>query len=303
MRWLGFLLVLATPATAVELTFPGAEVVTVESTEAGTARLPDTVWTPGTVTPGTEGALRKTVLEVPSDALTSLQLIEPLREALLAEGYDRVFACADAECGGFDFRFQLDLIGEPRMHVDLGDYRYLLFAKDGAEPHLVSLVASPGVSSGFIHITEVFNAVFPELKPRVVQPLPETADPIGSLIDGLVAQGHAVLGDLEFETGSSALGAGPYASLDELATWLATNPSARIVLVGHTDAVGSLEANTSLSRQRATSVAERLVSSFGADSGQIQSAGAGYLAPVASNLTPEGRATNRRVEVVLLSLD
>ena len=112
-----------------------------------------------------------------------------------------------------------------------------------------------------------------------------------------------MLADLEFETGSADLGAGPYASLDDLATWLATNPSARIVLVGHTDAVGSLDANTSLSRRRATSVAERLVARFGTDPAQLQSAGAGYLSPVASNLTPEGRATNRRVEVVLLSLN
>ena len=303
MRWLAALLVLTTPASALDLSYPGAEVVTVETTEAGTTRLPDKAWSSGSVTPATEGALRKTVLEVPSDALTSLQLVEPLREALLAEGYDLVFACADAECGGFDFRFQLDLIGEPEMHVDLGNYRYLLFRKNGAAPHTVSLVASPGVNSGFLHITEVSNAVFPKPEPRDTLPEPEPAEPIGGLIDRLLAEGHVVLADLEFETGSAALGGGPYASLDELATWLATNPSARIVLVGHTDAVGSLEANTSLSRQRASSVAERLVASFTADAAQIQSAGAGYLSPIASNLTPEGRATNRRVEVVLLSLD
>ncbi len=303
MKWLVALLVSSTPVAALDLTYPGAEVVTVETLEAGTTRLPVKPWSPGTLTPATEGALRKTVLEVPSETVTSLQLIGPLRDALIAEGYAPVFACADAECGGFDFRFQLDLIGEPEMHVDLGNYRYLLVQKDGADPHTVSLVASPGVNSGFIHITEVSDAIFPAPDPVKVLPEAASPEPIEGLIDRLVIEAHIVLADLDFETGSSDLGAGPYTSLDQLAAWLATNPSARIVLVGHTDAVGSLEANTSLSRRRAASVADRLVGSFGTDPAQLQSAGAGYLAPIASNLIPDGRAANRRVEVVLLSLE
>ena len=48
---------------------------------------------------------------------------------------------------------------------------------------------------------------------------------------------------------------------------------------------------------------DRLVVDFATDRNQLQAAGAGYLAPTASNLTPEGRAANRRVEVVLLSLE
>ena len=118
MRWLAVLCLAATPAAALDLSFPGANVVTVETTEAATARLPEMPWTPGTITSATEGAIRRTVFEVPSETLTSLQLLAPLRDALLDDGYSPVFACADAECGGFDFRFQLDLIGEPKMHVD-----------------------------------------------------------------------------------------------------------------------------------------------------------------------------------------
>lgn len=303
MRWLAALVLSAAPVAALDLAYPGAQVVTVQTTEAGTARLPDIPWTPGTVTPATEGAIRKTVLEVPSQRLTSLQLIGPLRKALLDDGYARVFGCADAECGGFDFRFQLDLIGEPAMHVDLGNFRYLLMRKDGASPHTVALVASPGVNAGFIHITEVSQAVFPAPEAIETPPEQQTTETVEGLTTRLLAEGHAVLADLEFQTGSSDLGAGPYASLDELGAWLAANPSARIVLVGHTDAVGSLDANTSLSQRRAASVADRLVSAFGTDPAQMQAAGAGYLSPVASNLTAEGRAANRRVEVVLLSLD
>ena len=71
--------------------------------------------------------------------------------------------------------------------------------------------------------------------------------------------------------------------------------------MGHSDAVGSLEANIALSRARARSVAGRLVDTHGVARGQLRAEGAGYLAPRASNATEDGRALNRRVEVVVLS--
>lgn len=296
-------LALAAPAFAQELTLPGATTTATETEDAASVRLPNNPWTPGTTTPGTEGAVRKTALRIASGRLTSLQLIEPLRSRLQDDGYEQVFACADAECGGFDFRFQLDLIGEPHMHVDLGDYRYALMTKPGADPHSVALVASPSRNGGFVHVTEVSDSAFPEPgQITEATPINPTA-PVTGLIERLIANSNAVLDDLEFGTGSADLGDGPFASLESLSRWLADNPSARVILVGHTDAVGSLEANTALSRRRAAAVVDRLVSAFGTNRAQLQSAGAGYLAPVASNLTDEGRAANRRVAVVLLSLD
>lgn len=300
---LGFGLAFATPAIALDLELPGAEVTGTESQPAASVRLPEMAWSPGTQTPGTEGATRKTAYRLLNVQLTSLQLIAPLRDQLSEDGYVQIYACASEECGGFDFRFQLDLLGEPAMHVDLGDYRYVLMRKDDGDPHSVAIVASPGQNGSYVHVTEVSDSIFPE--PEVAPPTPETPPTVetGSVIDRLTSEGHAVLDDLDFGTGSSELAGGPFASLENLAVWLADNPSARIVLVGHTDAVGSLEANTALSRRRASAVADRLVSSHDVDRRQLQAAGAGYLAPIASNLTDAGRTLNRRVEVVLLSLN
>ncbi|MCV6594853.1 MAG: OmpA family protein [Silicimonas sp.] len=291
----------ATPGLALDLTLPGAEVTGSEVSEAASARLPEAPWSPERQTPGTEGAIRKTALKLGNAQLTTLQLLAPLRDQLQAAGYGPVFACASAECGGFDFRFQLDLVGEPAMHVDLGDYRYLLMRKAGASPESVALLASRSRDGGFVHITEVSEARLPEITITEAAPAPPAQD--GTFLDALLRDSHAVLEDLDFGSGSSELGDGPYASLATLAGWLAENPSARVILVGHTDAVGSLEANTALSRRRAASTMGRLISAFGTDRAQLQSAGAGYLAPIASNLTEEGRARNRRVEVVLLSLE
>jgi OOP family OmpA-OmpF porin len=187
------------------------------------------------------------------------------------------------------------------MYVDLGDYRYVLMEKAGGAPLKVALVASRSATAGFLHVTEVFEANFPDLGAEA--PVPSDALDTSGLIDTLLSNGHSVLSDLDFITGSADLGPGPFSSLQTISLWLETNPDARVVFVGHTDSVGSLEANTGLSQRRATSVVDRLVSEFGTNPDQLDAVGAGYLSPVASNLTEEGRAANRRVEVVLLSVE
>ncbi len=74
----------------------------------------------------------------------------------------------------------------------------------------------------------------------------------------------------------------------------------RIMLVGHTDSVGGLDPNIALSRDRAASVRQRLIDAYGVAPNRLEAQGMGYLAPIASNLTAQGRETNRRVEAVLL---
>lgn len=306
IRYAAFLcLAFASQAISQELDLSGGgTAIRVDISPAMGVRLPTTAWTPGTTITETEGAVRRTVYQLPNTARTSLQLIAPARSALEDDGYSIIFACADAACGGFDFRFQLDLLPEPDMHVDLGNYRYLLMQNEGASPHTVSLVASVSASAGFLHVTEVSDAILPEATATIRAPnTGSTPAPAGDLIEELKGSGHTVLNDLEFRTGSTDLGDGPYPSLSVLAAWLGANPTARVVLVGHTDAVGSLDANTSLSQRRAAAVVERLVANFATNREQLQAAGAGYLSPVASNLSPEGRASNRRVEVVLLSVE
>jgi|GEM_PF-48852 len=125
------------------------------------------------------------------------------------------------------------------------------------------------------------------------------ADGAAGLAEALERDGRAVLDDLVFEPGSAALGEGEFASLAALAAYLAANPEAGITLVGHTDRDGSLAANIALSKRRAASVADRLAGRYGIDRARIGAEGVGFLAPRATNLTPEGRALNRRVEVVL----
>ena len=304
IRWsILWSLILVTFAQAQDVGLSGGVLTAEDQSPADSVRLPVQAWSVDLAPPQVEGAIRRRAYRIDDPALTTLQLISPSQQALEAAGYQVVFACADAACGGFDFRFQLDLLPAPEMFVDLGDFRYVLMAQTGAQPHRVALVSSSSNSAGFLHVTEVFETeagLVPDRPSVVLEPAPLETD---NLIDALIANGHVVLGDLEFETGSADLGPGPFASLSDLADWLKATPGARVVLVGHTDSVGSLEANASLSERRAQSVLVRLRDGLGVAAGQLQAGGAGALSPVTNNLTEDGRAANRRVEAVLLSLE
>jgi outer membrane protein OmpA-like peptidoglycan-associated protein len=86
-----------------------------------------------------------------------------------------------------------------------------------------------------------------------------------------------------------------------VADWLRANPDGTVALVGHTDASGSLAANVALSERRAEAVAQVLVDSHGVDRTRISAEGVGFLSPLATNQTEEGRQKNRRVEVIVTS--
>ena len=117
----------------------------------------------------------------------------------------------------------------------------------------------------------------------------------------MTTTGAVALDDLIFASGKAVLQDQDYASLAALAAWLKANPTQRVTLVGHTDATGSLAANTALSKQRAAAVRDWLIRHYGVAGAQIDAQGAGYLSPRATTQTPEGRALNRRVDVMLTS--
>jgi OOP family OmpA-OmpF porin len=260
---------------------------------------------------------------------TPRQILAPLRSQIEAEGYEIVFDCADSACGGFDFRFALEILPAPDMVIDLGDFRAMSAirpAGDGRGEEALFALASRTSRTAYLQITHVAPGgtlqrrdagegrdqaqVPPGADPAAAVPgrgAPPPAAPSERVLPGtigatLLAQGHAALEDLNFPTGSTELSDGDYASLLALAAFLSENPGARVTLVGHTDAEGSLEVNVGISRQRADAVRRRLVERYGADPAQLGAEGMGWLAPRASNLTEAGREANRRVEAVLTAL-
>ncbi len=251
-----------------------------------------------------EGALDQRVFQLDAPDLTTLAVLDPLRAQILAAGYEVLLDCETEGCGGFDFRFGTEVMPEPDMHVDLGDFRFLS-AEKGEEA--ISVLVSRSASSAYVQITRVGPAPAPVALqgesvdldvevPRAL-PAPVTGD-IGAALD---QSGAVVLEDLVFASGAAALAEGDYASLAGLAAWLEANPDGTLALVGHTDASGSLAANIALSERRAEAVAQALVDAYGVEAGRISAEGVGFLAPRATNQTEAGRQKNRRVEAVVTS--
>lgn len=312
------LLAFAPSAQAMTLDFPGPAITTASRSDPLTSsRVAIGAWTEaGLPTRLSEGALEQTAWRISApetnpQSLTTLAIMQPLRAQLTRDGYNIIFECETAACGGFDFRYGTDLLPEPDMHVDLGDFRYICAERNtAAGPEMLSLMISRSATSGFVQLTRIGQAPAPEplitastktpqSEPRATQdPGFQTAGDIGSYLE---TGGTVKLDDLVFSSGSANLAAGEYASLTDLAAYLQSNPDRSVALVGHTDATGSLNANIALSRQRAMSVRQRLVKDLGIPAGQVTADGVGYLAPRASNLTEEGRTENRRVEVMLTS--
>jgi outer membrane protein OmpA-like peptidoglycan-associated protein len=107
------------------------------------------------------------------------------------------------------------------------------------------------------------------------------------------------LGDVLFETGETDLRDEAMESLVEVVDLLQSEPDKLIRIEGHTDSTGSPDANQRISEQRADAVLEALVS-LGVDADRVTAVGMGQDFPIASNDTEEGRAQNRRVDVILL---
>jgi OmpA-OmpF porin, OOP family len=113
----------------------------------------------------------------------------------------------------------------------------------------------------------------------------------------IAATGKAAVYGIYFDTGKSVVKPESGPSLDEITKLLKQNGALTLYVVGHTDNVGGLEANLKLSADRAGAVVKALVER-GIAVSRLKGAGVGPYAPVASNRTDEGRALNRRVELV-----
>lgn len=132
-------------------------------------------------------------------------------------------------------------------------------------------------------------------KAAMVQELVASAD---AFADGLRTTGHIAVEGIYFETGKSDLKPESAAAIAEVAKLLKGDAGLKLYVVGHTDNAGALDGNMKLSQSRAQSVVQALSKTHGIEAARVKAFGNGPYAPVASNDAEEGRAKNRRVELV-----
>lgn len=116
------------------------------------------------------------------------------------------------------------------------------------------------------------------------------------ILDALDSQGFIAL-DIHFDTGQATIKEESKPIIDQIAAALRDHADLKVSVEGHTDNTGTPEGNKTLSRKRAEAVVAALVQA-GIGAGRLSAVGWGQERPVADNRTEEGRAKNRRVEVV-----
>jgi OmpA-OmpF porin, OOP family len=116
--------------------------------------------------------------------------------------------------------------------------------------------------------------------------------------DDITNTGHVAVYGIYFETGKSDINSESAEAISQISMLLKNNPTLKLYVVGHTDNVGSLESNLKLSEERARAVVNSLTANFGILPDRLKAYGVASLVPVASNDTDEGKAKNRRVELV-----
>jgi hypothetical protein len=153
---------LAAPATGLTLDLPTTAVISAQHTAPSTTHLLATGPWADTGLPGQtiSGAVDQTAYRIAGADLSTLSLLTALQAQIEGAGYDVTYTCETATCGGFDFRFALDVLPEPGMHVDLGDFRYLSAARTGANGvDAISLLISRSSNAGFVQVTQAGGTV------------------------------------------------------------------------------------------------------------------------------------------------
>jgi len=136
----------------------------------------------------------------------------------------------------------------------------------------------------------------------IIEPKPMAARMVtvtsGEMSAEINKNGRIALYGILFDTAKADVKPESKDSLAEIAKLMKADPKLRLMVVGHTDTQGLFEPNRDLSTRRAKAVVLALTTQYGVDATRLQSFGASFAAPVASNASEAGRAKNRRVELV-----
>lgn len=258
-----------------------------------------------------EGRLTRLLYTAPRGK-SRLEVHRNYEQALIAAGLKKIAAC-EQQCenlrqsleGPLGYRTGLVFAKDPIPMAGSGSYAlngavsnlevrwfYGTLSRGGVQWHVLvatslSVNASTDMATTFIQIVEP--------KPMQTGQVTVNAKAIGS---GLQADGRIALYGLQFDTAKTAIKPESNAQLEEMTAFLKAQPTQKVFIVGHTDNVGAIDANLALSLGRAQAVVAALTQR-GIAPARLQARGVANFAPVASNASEEGRAKNRRVEMVL----
>ena len=229
-----------------------------------------------------EGKVTRIYYRNPPDRSTT-EIFRNFEDGLKRGGAQILFSCAANACGT---PIRWTKVNGIRSMGGQIDNRYVAGEITRAD---VESFVSVFVGSGATQVDII------EPKPMEGGLVTVNADALAAGID---AEGHIAVYAILFDTGQSTLKPESTAAISEIAKLLKNRMDLKLFVVGHTDNTGGFDLNLKLSRDRAAAVTQSLISDHGIAAARLTPQGVGPLAPVASNGSEEGRAKNRRVDLV-----
>ncbi|MGD9917908.1 MAG: OmpA family protein [Paenirhodobacter sp.] len=251
-----------------------------------------------------EGPHTRLLYVVPDDR-APLEVIRNYQAELTDQGYTPVYDCGGEACGPatpftkFLYTMKLENSGQvSKMAFSLprADLRYLVMR----QPETGTTVSIYAAFESFDHFPQTADKVLVLLDLVEGKPMQQRMEIVtaAEMAGALGTEGRVKLYGILFDYDSARLKPDSDATLAEIVTLLGEDPALTVFVVGHTDMTGGYDYNLDLSRRRAAAVVTALTGRFGIAASRLEPAGVGPLAPVAENTTEEGRALNRRVELV-----
>jgi len=241
------------------------------------------------------GKLTRIIYEGPAER-SILEVIRNYQKKLEADGFQVEFFCRQKECGDAPtFWTVANSKSGLRSIWDTNTYLLLKKNQSGAEIWVsIYGVESSGTATNPLSSHVLLSVV--ESKPMEEDKIQiKDADAIGTSLD---TAGRIAIYGIHFDFDKAEIKTESAPQLKEIAKLLKERPGLNILIVGHTDSKGSVDYNTNLSQQRATSVKAALVREHQISDERLTPIGIGMASPVASNREEEGRTKNRRVEIV-----
>lgn len=241
-----------------------------------------------------EGKVTRITYVARKDAST-LAILRSYEDALKKAGFELLFA------GG-----KGDFLDYGRLYEEMNPYpeyrrQYLLGSE--SPRYLAARLPRPE-GDVYVAVYAAIGSVSATNNPTIQLDVVEVKALEGGLVTAetmateLGKAGRIAIYSIYFDTGKAEVKPESEATLAEIGKLLRGNTGLSLYVVGHTDNVGTLPYNMDLSQRRAEAVVRTVVEKHGIDPQHLRSAGVGPLAPVAPNTREEGRAKNRRVELV-----
>ncbi len=246
-----------------------------------------------------EGKVTRISYVVPNGRST-LEVFRNYENELKAKGFQTLFS-ASKEDLGYDFQGRYAGIYSQVFEYSDFNSRYAAARLSRPEGDVYATVFVTGYTYGTTgDLTLEKNQTIVQVDIVEAKPMDEkmvnvTAEKMASSIQ---ETGRVALYGIYFEFNKADLKPESAAALEQIAKLLSSDSGLKLLVTGHTDNVGSFEFNRSLSERRAQAVVRELVTRYSISNDRLFPFGVSFAAPAASNETEEGRAKNRRVELV-----